>query len=603
MHARELDQQSVWLSRFRALRDLPRLLQFLWHSHPLLVASALLLRLLTALTPLAMLWSAKEIIDRIAAPAHEGLWLWIGIEFGIVALNHALTRGVDFVDARLADEFTRSLSVMVMDHAARLDLADFEDALFHDQLQRARVQTTDRLGMLHALGQLIQRVVMLVSIAIGVFAWAPWLVLALLLCVLPAFLVESHFAFLGYSLAQSQTPARREMDYLLTLGSSREASRELRMFALAPFLRERFLGLSAGVMKGNQQLNQRRLLWGALLAVFTSLGYYAAYAWLAWRAASGEISLGLFTFLAGSVAAASMHLQSAFSLFASLADQALYLRDLMVFLDRQPRIASSLRSLVAPRAFRQGVLFDGVSFRYPHSEREVLNNLQLHLEPGQRVGLVGENGEGKSTLVKLLCRLYEPSSGRILLEGVDLRDYDLASLRSRIGVLFQDFMRFDMTLRDNIAAGDLQQRARDAMLREAAVCAEAEELIDRYPTGLEQMLGVRFQQGVDLSGGEWQRVALARAWLRQAPLLILDEPTAALDAAAEYAVFRNVMELTQGRMALLIAHRFSTLRLADRIVVLQQGAIREDGSHAALLAQGGQYARLFSMQAAGYAAQ
>ena len=600
-------QQTGWRERFTALKNLPQVMRLVWHAAPGVVTGGLLFRIAVALIPLAILAVSKRIID-IVVSAVKGsgtsspsdVWMWLAIQFVLAAGGLALGRAIDYFDARLADEFTRDVSLRVMQHAATLDLACFEDANFYDKLERARVQATDRIGMLTALGSLVQRGVTLISLAAGLVYYSPWLFGLLLLCVVPVFAGESHFAFLGYSLAHRLTPVRRELDYLRVLGSSRESAKEIKMFGIAEYLRDRFQALSEQVIRSNRQLTQRRLRWGTLLAVGGSLGYYGGYSYLVWQAAQGNITVGTLTFLAGAVAGANTELQSLFSLFSSIAEQALFLTDLLAFLAVQPRIQSKPDSIPAPRPIREGIEFRNVSFHYPGSNHLVLKDLHFRIESGERVALVGENGQGKTTFVKLIARLYEPTEGSILLDGIDLREYRVEDLRREIGIIFQDFFRYDMAVRDNIGTGRVEFIRHDAALWEAARKSRADEMVARLPGRLEQMLGRRFEGGVDLSGGEWQRMALARAYLRDAQVLILDEPTASLDAVAEAEVFKNFAELMGGRMAILISHRFSTVRMADRIVVLSNGQIEEEGSHDRLIAVGGQYARLFEMQAAKY---
>jgi ATP-binding cassette subfamily B protein len=318
-----------------------------------------------------------------------------------------------------------------------------------------------------------------------------------------------------------------------------------------------------------------------------------------YRTVSGELSWGTLQFLAGAIAGASSNIQSIFATFSSIADQSLFLTDLVEFFRVQPTVRSKPGALPAPRPIHSGFVFDGVSFSYPGSSRLVLDNLDLRIEPGERIALIGENGQGKTTIVKLITRLYDPTGGRILLDGVDLRDYNIEDLNREIGVIFQDFMRYEMTARRNIQVGRMELDSDDD-IRRAARKSLADAVIARLPKGYEQLLGRRFEGGLDLSGGEWQKVALARAYLRDAQLLILDEPTAALDARSEYEVFQRFAELTEGKMALLISHRFSTVRMADRIVVLENGRIAEQGSHGQLIALGARYAEMFELQAASY---
>ncbi len=589
-----------------ALQDLPLLWRLLSEAAPAAVRATIGLRLLGGLVPLGMLYAAKQIID-IIAPAAKGqdvnlppLWFWVGVEFALAASGQLIGRVVDFCDAYIADRFSHSLGLKIMRHAASLDLCSFEDPAFHDRLERARAQSTDRIGMLTSAGWLVQRLVMLISLGAGILFYAPWLFAILIACVLPSFLVESHFAFLGYTQAVRLTPVRRTLDYYLTLGTSREAAKEVKVFALAPHLAAKYAKLARTVVTENRRLATRRLRWGIGFAVLASAGYYASYAYLAREAALQRISLGTFSFMLGALAGANGHLQTIFSLFSDIADQALFLRDLVLFFEETPAIRSSPASLLPPRPIRSGLVFEDVTFHYPGNPKLVLEGLNLRIEKGQRVALVGENGEGKTTIVKLIARLYDPLAGRILLDGRDLRDYAVEELRHDIGIIFQDFLRYDLPARENIAVGNIALLRDDAALWEASRKSNAQELLERLPEHLDQMLGTRFEGGVDLSGGEWQRIALARAYLREAQILILDEPTAALDPMAEYEVFQKFAELTHDKLAMFISHRFSTVRMADRIVLLAKGKIAEDGAHDDLVNAGGPYAKLFEVQASSY---
>jgi ATP-binding cassette subfamily B protein len=599
-------QLSAWRDRLAALRNIPPVLRLVWESGRALTSAAIGLRLFAALLPVAMLWVSKLIIDTIVAvvkspgPPPHNVWVLLAVEFALAGAGSILGRAIDYCDARLADQFSREVSLRIMAHADKLDLASFEDPAFYDKLERARVQATDRIGMLNAIGRLVQQTVTLVSLSAGVIWFSPLLFGVLVVCVVPAFIGESHFAFLGYSLAYSLTPLRRELDYLRVLGSSKDSAKEMKMFGLGPHVRERFTEITDDVIARNRALARRRLGWGSVLALIGSLGYYGAYAFLVIRALEGRLTIGDLTFLAGALAGASTNIQTVFSTFSGIADQALFLTDLLEFFAVKPRIESRPGALPAPRPIRDGIEFQGVGFHYPGASRLILRDLDFRMVPGERIALVGRNGQGKTTLVKLLARLYEPTSGRILLDGVDLRDYGVEDLHSQIGVIFQDFMRYDMTAGDNIGVGRVDSIGDIALLSEAARKSRADQVLRRLPLHFDQMLGRRFEGGVDLSGGEWQKFALARAYMRDAQVLILDEPTAALDALAEYEVFCRFAELTEGRMALLISHRFSTVRMTDRIVVLENGAIREQGTHQQLLATGGSYAKLFELQASSY---
>lgn len=595
-----------WRERAAALRNITPVLKMVWGAGPLLVTSGLVCRAVAATVPVAMLYVSKLIIDTVvdtvssAAAPPVSIWWLLGAEFALAAAGSVLGRTIDYCDARLADEFTRHISVRVMEHAARLDLASLEDPAFHDTLERARVQTTDRLSMLNAIGRTIQQAITLATMATGVFLFSPLILLVLVAAVVPAFFGESHFAFLGYSLAHKQTPRRRELDYLRLLGASRDSAKEVRIFGLAPWLTQRYREITEGIVRENQGLTRRRVAVGSLLALLTSLGYYGSYAVVVYQCLMRTISVGDLTFLAGAIAASSSNIAALFSTFSSIADQALFLTDLIVFFGVEPRIRSHPGAVAAPRAIRDGFEFRNVSFHYPGSTRLILHGLNFRVEPGCRLALVGENGQGKTTLVKLLARLYDPAQGSILLDGVDLREYDIDSLGREIGVIFQDFMRYEMPARENIAVGRIEEAANSPRVETAARKSMADEVLAKLPRGLEQMLGRRFEGGVDLSGGEWQKFALARAYMRDAQVLILDEPTASLDARSEYEVFQRFADLTRGKMALLISHRFSTVRMVDRILVLESGSIREDGTHDQLIARGGLYAGMFQLQAAAY---
>ncbi|HTS65864.1 MAG TPA: ABC transporter ATP-binding protein [Candidatus Acidoferrales bacterium] len=593
----------AWRKRLRALRNVPPLAHIVWQSGPGVVTGGLACRVASALIPLAMLAVSKRILDAVQAhfgghPLPPVFWYLVGAEAALAALGAFLGRLTGYFDSLLADRFTRFVSVKVMEHASRLDLASYEDPVFYDKLERARVQATDRVSMIQALGAALQQVVAAASLAAGVLWFSPWLLVLLVAAVVPAFLGESHFAFAGYEQNIRQTPVRRQLDYLRTLGASKESAKELKLFDLGGFLSAEYTRLSNGIYEQNVRLAGRRLRAGALLSLISTGGYYGAYAYVIYRTVTGDLTWGSLQFLAGAIAGASTNIQSIFSTLSSIADQSLFLTDLVEFLRVGPTIQSKPGALPAPRPIRDGFVFERVSFSYPGSGRRVLDRLNLQIGREERIALIGENGQGKTTIVKLLTRLYDPTEGRILLDGTDLREYHIEDLHREIGVIFQDFVRYEMTARQNIATG--RMGASEAEIVEASRKSLADQVVGRLPDGLDQLLGRRFEGGLDLSGGEWQRMALARAYLRDAQILILDEPTASLDARSEYEVFQRFAELTQDKMALLISHRFSTVRMADRILVLEDGRIAEQGSHGSLLALGGRYASMFELQASSY---
>jgi ATP-binding cassette subfamily B protein len=594
----------AWGTRLQSLKNIPPVLKIIWDSSPAVVTWGLVLRAIVALSPLALLAVGRLIIKAVdvasGTPLRPHFWWLVGLEFGLACLASILNRGVDYCDTLLADKFIRHISVRIMYHASRLDLASYEDPLFHDKLERARVQATDRLGMVQQLGRLVQQVITTVSLAASILFFSPWLLVVLIACVIPAFLGESHFAFLGYAQAFRQTPVKRQIDYLRFLGASKDSAKELKLFGLSKYLTDRFQKLSDDIFVQNVSLAKRRLLASSLLSLLTTMGYYGAYAYVILETVRGEMTVATLVFLTGAIAGASANLQMIFSTFSSIADQSLFLTDLLQFFAVRPTVFSKPNAIKTPRPIEQGIEFRDITFSYPGSDRPILRNLNLFLKPDERIALIGENGEGKTTIVKLLTRLYDPTAGQILLDGIDLREYDLDDYASNIAVIFQDFMRYDMTAWENIAVGQIGARENLDQVELAAKKSLAEGVIKKLPNGYDQMLGRRFETGVDLSGGEWQKVALARAYLRDAQILVLDEPTAALDARSEHEVFERFAELTKGKMALLISHRFSTVKMADRIIVLEKGVIAEQGRHEQLMAHGGRYAEMFELQASSY---
>ncbi|MDQ1692944.1 MAG: ATP-binding cassette, subfamily bacterial [Acidobacteriaceae bacterium] len=597
---------SAWRERLAALRNVPPVLGILWESGRAVVTWGIILRLLVAALPVAIAKVAAYILDDVQRvfshqPLPPHFWWLVGIETGLNVLAGLLMRGIDYSDSLLADRYTHFVSVRVMEQAAQLDLTTYEDPVFYDRLERARVQATDRLAMIQQMGRLLQQGITTL-IWTGALLWySPWLLLLLALGVLPTFLGETHFAFLGYAKNFRQTPAKRQMDYLRQTAGSREGAKELKLFNLSDFFTGRFKTLSHQIYEENVALSRKKLLVGGLLGIVATLGYYGAYVFVIWRAITGHFNnIGDYYFLTNAIIQASSNLQQVFSTASGIADQALFLTDLLAFFEMKPTVQSRPNGLKVPRPIRQGFEFRNVSFAYPGTERRVLKDFNFHLRPRERVALIGENGQGKTTVVKLITRLYDPTEGQILLDGVDLREYDLDDLHHEMGVIFQDFMRYEMTARDNIGVGRVEREHSELEIEHAAEQSLAASVVAKLAGGYDQMLGRRFEGGVELSGGEWQRVALARAYLRDAQLLILDEPTAALDAKSELEVFERFAVLTEGKMALLISHRFSTVRMADRIVVLEGGRLVEQGTHSALMALGGRYAGMFEMQAASY---
>lgn len=597
---------ATWRTRLASLRNIRPLLGMVWDTSPALVSITTALRLVRALLPLAMLWVSKLILDSVVAWIKRGngdsagLWKLVALELGLAVLSDLLARANSLADSLLGDRFTNRISVRLIEHATQLDLASFEDPVFYDKLERARRQTTGRIGLLAAVLNVAQDTLSLLSLSAGLIVFSPWLMVLLVAAVIPAFLGETHFTTLAYSVLYRWTPQRRLLDYLRMLGASSQSAKEVKIFGLGDHLAQRYSEVSDRIYEDNKKVAVKRASVGFLLNLVSTSGYYGAYAVVLIRTLAGAISIGTFTFLTGAFSRSRMYIEKILQSFTDISDQALYLKDLFEFFEMEPSIRSLPGALPAPRPIRSGFEFRNVAFAYPGSSAMVVENINFRLEAQEKIALIGENGAGKTTLVKLLARLYDPTAGQILLDGVDLREYDVEDLRKEIGVIFQDYMRYELLAKENIGFGKIEDLADHARIELAAQKSMAFQVIGKLPNGYDQMIGRRFEGGVDLSGGEWQKFALARAYMRDAQLLILDEPTATLDARAEYEVFRRFAELTKGRMAVLISHRFSTVRMADRILVLQNGRIREQGTHQHLVALGGQYAELFELQTAGY---
>jgi ATP-binding cassette subfamily B protein len=577
-----------------------------WDTSPGITSATVLLRLVAAVIPVGQLWVGKLIIDQVVrsimsrSSGSNRIWALVAYEVGLAVLSDLLSRAINLCDSLLGDKFTNHVSLRLMEHANRLDLVSFEDPVFYDKLERARRQTTARLGMLAVLAGMGQQIITLLSLSAAVVSFSPWFLALLVIAIIPAFLGETRFAMLAYSILYRWTPERRELDYLRMLGASNQSAKEVKIFGLGPHLADRSRNLFDRFYAENKALAVKRAASGSLLNLLPTAGYYAAYIVILIRTLAGALSIGSLTFLAGAFARSRSLIENLFSSLNNIAEQALYIKDLFDFFETKPTITSPAGALAAPRPIRSGFEFRGVSFAYPGSDRQVLQGISFRFDAQERIALIGENGAGKTTLVKLLARLYDPTEGAILLDGVDLREYDVDSLRKEIGVIFQDYMRYDMIARENVGFGRIEELQNQARIEDAARKSLAEPMIAQFAGGYRQMLGRRFENGIDLSAGQWQKIALARAYMRDAQVLILDEPTASLDARAEFEVFQRFGELTRDRMAVLISHRFSTVRMADRILVLAGGEIVEQGTHQQLVAASGRYAELFELQAAGY---
>jgi len=577
-----------------------------WRAQPAYATTIVSLRLVLAFSPVVQLWIGKLIIDVVLAnvgaaqPDWTGIMRLVALELAVALVSDLCQRASNLLESLLGDLFGNRLSVRIMEHAATLDLENFEDPEFYDSLERARRQTVGRIGLVALLLGIAQNSLTLASLLVALVAFNVWLLLLLLVAVLPSFIGETHFAGLSYSLLFKWTPERRKLDYLRYVATSNVTAKEVKLFGLSDYFTRKYERLADDFYEANKALSTKRAATSGGLTAVSTLGYYAANAFIIVDTVRGILTLGDFTFLVGSFQRSRALISGILLRSADVYEQSLFLRDLFTFLEMKPAAPSPANPRPVPRQIQDGIVFDNVGFRYPDSDRWAIRGASFHIHAGERVALVGENGAGKTTLVKLLARLYDPTEGRILLDGVDLKEYDVGELRRAIGVIFQDFVRYDLIMRENIAVGQIEALDDRARIVEAAENSLADSVVSELEEGFEHMLGRRFEGGADLSGGEWQKVGLARAYMRDAQVLILDEPTAALDAKAEYQVFERFAELTSGRMAVLISHRFSTVRMADRIVVLADGSVHEDGTHEELVALEGRYAELFTLQAAGY---
>ena len=629
------DFKQTWSRHLAGLKYVLPFLKIIWNTNRFLTAAMIVLRLVRSVFPVATLWIGKLIIDTVVASHGKAenlshLWRLVALEIAVVLTNELITRALTLIESVLGDMVSNFTSIKLMQHAATLDLFQFENPDFYDQLERARRQTIGRLGLITQLLAASQDMLTLASLGIALLVYSPWLLLLLVIAILPGFFGETHYAAQGYSLLYRRTPERRLLDYLRYVGASDETAKEVQMFGLAPWLIDRYKTLSDNFLEETKKLAIRKSTVSSILAVVGMAGYYTAYAIILSRAVLGSITIGTLMFLSISFVRSRDLIQRVLMSASDIYEQSLYLKDLFDFFERKPNIISQPDAPLVPKKIKEGIVFQDVGFRYQGSDEWALRHVNLTLKPGERLALVGENGAGKTTLTKLLARLYDPTEGMILLDGVDLREYDLESVRRAIGVIFQDFVRYTLRFDENIGVGEID-KVRDYLdlseiagikykdsaritkrsktdgnnhvpepIVTAAENSLASSLLGRFAKGYRQMLGRRFEGGIDLSGGEWQKVALARAYMRDAEVLILDEPTAALDARAEYDVFIRFSHLLAGRMAVIISHRFSTVRMADRIIVLNHGRIVESGSHNELLEQAGLYADLFTLQAEGY---
>ncbi|WP_373057168.1 ABC transporter ATP-binding protein [Zunongwangia sp. H14] len=591
---------------FAALKFVPKFFKEIRKVNPLLFYTNVICRIINAFFPVLILHVGKLIIDevevQIATPQKDlaHLWLLVGAEFALAILSDLISRGISLSDALLGDQYSIDTSVRIIKKTSEINLDQLEDSEFYDKLERARQQTTGRVGLMSNILTQGEDIVVILSLLGGVVAYEPWLIILLLVSIIPTVINEIKFSGTSYSLARSWTQERRELDYLRYAGASDVTAKEVKLFGLSGYLAERFKGLSDKYFKQSKKLARQRAGWGSLFNIIGTSAYYGAYVFIIFRTVAGIFSLGTLVFLSGSFNQLRSKLQGFFTRFTAITESALYLQDYFDFLSLSFAEKTTAGKLPLPEKITEGFEFRNVGFKYPKSEKWVVRNINFQLKAGEKLAFVGENGAGKTTLIKLLLRFYEPTEGEILLDGIPVKQYNQAAYQQYFGVIFQDFVKFELTLKENIAMGEIREIENQQRIETAAQKSLAQEVIAEMPLGYNQQLGKRFKNGKDLSGGQWQKIAIARAYMKDAEVLILDEPTSALDARAETEAFQRFIQLTQGKTAVIISHRFSTVRIADRIMVLKDGSVLEIGTHEELMLNDKLYAELFNLQAAGY---
>ncbi len=594
------------LKSIAALKYLPRFFKEIRQSASLLFWCNLISRLATSFLPILLLWVGKMIIDEVVLQAgaesksFQRLWWLIGIELIMAIGSDILSRIINLTDGLMGDKYSNDSSVKLIKKTKEVELSDLEDPAFYDKLNMARTQTAGRVNLMSNVLSQFQDVITSSSLIVGLIVYEPWLILLLIASVIPAFINEIRFSSSSYSLARSWTSERRELDYLRFIGANDKTAKEIKLFGLADFIADRFALLSEKYYNANKKLSIDRTIWGIAFNIIGVICYYGAYLLIVVKTVKGLITIGALTFLSSAFSRLRNSLQNIFSRFSRITESALYLQDYFEFLDLDVSDDNGFEKYILPSAIKDGFEFKNVSFRYPGSDRYVLKELNLKIKAGEKMAFVGENGSGKTTLIKLLLRFYDPIEGAILLDGIDIRHYERASYQQLFGVIFQDFVQYEFTIGENIAVGKINKIKDTLEIKNAAEKSLADDVVNALPLKYEQQLGKRFKSGIELSGGQWQKIALARAYMKDAKVMILDEPTSALDARSEYETFQRFIGLTKGKTSVIISHRFSTVRMADRIMVLKDGGIIELGTHEELMANNGLYAELFELQAAGY---
>ena len=616
----ENDSNRTWQKRLDDIRssfaNVPRALGMVWQAHPLVFTLTAVVAICQALLPAGQAWTGKLIVDAVVNAIGKSRPLdgfagfalviqpaapFLFAEFFLIALGAVLGQADTLLEHILHARLSNTINNAIIRKAMSLDLQYFEDAKFYDKLQNARREADFRALNIMTTGfQVIRNIITLASFAALLIGFSPWLTVLLFGATVPAFLAQMQFSNLNFKLLSWRAPEARRMNYFEYLLTVDNSAKEVKLFGLGDTLLKRYNALFHKFYKEDSLLARRRSLISVGFGLLSSMTFYAAYAWIIYRTVLATITLGDLTLYLSLCRQAQGLFSGLFSNINSLYESGLFMSNLFGFLELQPQIQTGGTLRKVPEKMRIGIEFRNVSFKYFGKDEFAVKDINLKIKVGEKIALVGQNGAGKTTLIKLLTRLYDPTEGQILLDGIDLREYDVNEWRDHIGVIFQDFVQYQTTVKENIGFGQVKELGDEARILHASEQGGADEVAADLPKQYETMLGRWFERGSELSGGQWQKVALARAFMRDGSVLVLDEPTSALDAEREYEIFQRFRELTAGKIAVLISHRFSTVRMADTIVVLEHGAITELGSHAALVAQGGTYARLFNMQAEGY---
>ena len=584
-----------------------RAIALVWTTNRALTVALMVLTLVAGLLPGAIAYVGKLIVDGVVLSARSGLasdrWhtlTYLGVEAGLIALQAGCKQGLALCQSLLRALLGHKVNVLILEKALTLDISHFEDSEFYDKMARARREASSRpLSLVGRTFSLVQDTLSLITYGGLLLRFSPWAVLVLMVAAVPAFIAETRFAGEAFRLFRWRAPETRQQNYLEWLLSNDTAAMEVKLYQLGPMLLSRYRDIFRHLYGEDRDLTIRRGLWSYFLGLLSTLAFYAAYVWIVWEAIAGAISLGDLTMYLVVFRQGQSTFASVLSAIGGMYEDSLYLSNLYEYLE-QP-IATAIGHATRGLLPGDGLRFEQVSFAYPGSTEPALKDVSLHLKPGEKLAIVGENGSGKTTLIKLLTRLYAPDSGRVLLDGLDLREWDLDTLQQRIGVIFQNFVRYQFTVGENIGAGDVAFMEDESRWQDAAEKGTAQPFIEALPDSYHTQLGRWFKSGRELSGGQWQKIALSRAFMRtKADVLVLDEPTSAMDAEAEVRIFDHFRAMTQQQMAILISHRFSTVRMADQIMVLQAGMVVEQGTHDQLVQSGGRYAQLFALQAAGY---